>query len=115
MPTPTQDLFPAAPVPPYRVELEPAHNAINSLALLEKYQKMSGFSEWVPQTLAAMTPEERRLNTLVLDGLYYAVVPMQSWTSFPAFLSHLESLPPLTLRDKLLTAYARVPVAYGED
>lgn len=106
MSAPIEDIFSTAPQPPLRVELEPAHNAVINLLVLEKTMEAYGFGEWVTRTLLDMSPEERRTNTLVMIGLYYAVIPVHSWPSFPAYLAHLESLSPLALRDKMLDAYA---------
>jgi DNA-binding transcriptional ArsR family regulator len=47
--------------------------------------------------------------------LYFAVVPLQSWPSFPAYIAHLESMPPAALRDKMLDAYARLSWKKGSN
>ncbi|MBI5300646.1 MAG: winged helix-turn-helix transcriptional regulator [Chloroflexi bacterium] len=93
--------------------LEPALNALHSLLLLTKVEDVSGLGDWVIRTAHAMTPEERRLNDLVIIGFYFAVMPRRSWESFPAYLKHLQTTSPVALRDKMLEIYARKP-GYGK-
>lgn len=91
------------------IATEPALNAFHSLVLLSKSEHVSGLGEWVARTVAALTPVELKTHKLVLLGLHYAAVPDRSWPSFPAYLQHLESSDPVTLRDKMLATYARIP------
>lgn len=93
--------------PRVQVALEPARSLVHSLLLLTEGHHLAGFSDWVVETLAVMTPEERKTNNLVLLGLHYAVMPTESWSSFPAYIDHLAALPPEELRDKMLAAYER--------
>jgi DNA-binding transcriptional ArsR family regulator len=94
---------------PISVALEPAQNAFHSLLLLTKAEEISGLSDWVTRTANALTPRERRRHKLVFFGLYFAMMPEQSWPSFPAYVDHLATRNPNTLRDKLLAVYARHP------
>jgi DNA-binding transcriptional ArsR family regulator len=106
MPFSINDMFDLPrPTPRIQVALEPARSMIHSLMLLSRGHQMAGISDWVADTQAAMTPEERKTNDLVLLGLYYAVLPMETWNTFPAYVDHLASMPPENLRDKLLDAY----------
>ncbi len=89
------------------VALEPAQSVLNSLMLLDQTEKLSGLDEWVTRTFAAMTPEQRHTNHLVMMGLHYASVPDRSWSSFPAYVDHLETQDPNTLRDWIFNAYAQ--------
>jgi len=107
MPGPVQDVIVAPEAVRVRVGLEPAFNMFESLVLLYRAEEVSGFDEWVTRTAAALSAEEREAHRLVMNGLYYAVVPQASWPSFPAYLDHLASLDPIVLRDKLLQTYAR--------
>jgi DNA-binding transcriptional ArsR family regulator len=103
---PVQDEIVMPSFEPVTVALEPVHNMFYSFALLYKAEHLSGLGEWVTRTVAALTPEERERHALVTTGLHYAIQPNQHWPSFPAYLDHLESLPPMALRDKLLSVYA---------
>jgi DNA-binding transcriptional ArsR family regulator len=105
---PDPDFIVGSTILPVSVALEPAQNALNSLLLLDKADQFSGVNEWVTRTAAALTPEQRRKNHLVLFGLYYATVPDYSWPSFPAYVSHLAALNPTILRDRIFNAYAQV-------
>jgi DNA-binding transcriptional ArsR family regulator len=107
MPAPDPDVV-ASIDSPIRIALEPAHHALHSLMLLYKAEKLSGLDEWVTRTAAALTPEQRRKNDLVTFGLYFAVVPDQSWPSFPAYINHLAGLDPTILRDRVFNAYSQV-------
>jgi DNA-binding transcriptional ArsR family regulator len=100
--------LPGNVAPALSVALEPAHNVQHSLLLLARADEVSGFDEWVYRTAAAMTPEERDTNLLVMIGFHYAVQPRQSYPSFPVYLEHLASAPAAHLRDKVLDAYIRI-------
>ncbi len=109
MPGPARDFIIAPEVEPITVSLEPAQNAFQSLLLLVKADEMSGLGEWVTRTWAALTPQEREQHRLVLIGFYYALIPGQSWPSFPAYLDHLAHCDPFALREKMLRVYAKFP------
>jgi DNA-binding transcriptional ArsR family regulator len=109
MPAPDPDFIVAPAGSPVSVAVEPAQNALNSLLLLVKADKLSGLDEWVIRTSGALTPEQRHNNRLVLLGLHYAVVPDRSWPSFPAYVDHLAAQDPITMRDRVFNAYAQFP------
>jgi DNA-binding transcriptional ArsR family regulator len=85
--------------------LEPAFNALHSLMLLAKVDEYSGLGEWVTQTAAALPPDRRYLNKIVLIGVHYAVIPTRSWSSFPLYLDDLARQDPVALRDRVFEAY----------
>lgn len=91
--------------PPVRVVLEPARVAIQSLLMLTKGHNLASPADWVVNTLQAMTQEEQKTNNVVLNGLYYVVVPRETWISFPAYINHLSQMAPEALRDKMLSVY----------
>jgi ArsR family transcriptional regulator len=91
------------------VALEPAHNVLNSLILLDAVEKLSGLSEWIDRTAARLSPRQHHRNKLVLEGLHYAVVPVRRWPSFAAYLDDLAARDPRELRDRLLVEIARAP------
>ncbi len=105
---PDPDFIVSPTISPISVALEPAQNVLNSLLLLNKADQHSGIDEWVTRTAATLTPEQQHKNHLVLFGLYYATVPDQSWSSFPAYINHLATLNPTILRDRIFNAYAQV-------
>lgn len=105
MPAPTNELIRKTNQSTITVALEPAHHLINSLVLLNKSDHLSGYAEWVTQTAVSLTPEQLRINKLVVLGLHYAVVPFRSWSTFEAYLDNLAAHHPETLRDRVLDAY----------
>ena len=108
MPASEPDFIVAPAAPPVRVALEPAHSALNSLLLLARVDELSGLDTWVTRTAAALTPEQRHINRLVLIGVHFAVVPDRSFPSFPAYVDHLAALDPAILRNRVFNAYAQV-------
>lgn len=105
---PGQDFIVTPDSAPVTVALEPAHNALYSLLLLSKAEHMPGLTGWVTRTASALTPSEMRQHDLVIIGLHHALPPEQSWSSFPAYLNHVATRDPDSLRDKMLAAYARM-------
>jgi DNA-binding transcriptional ArsR family regulator len=91
------------------VALEPAHNMLNSLVLLNFVEKLSGLGDWVNQTAAQLSPRQLHRNQLVLDGLHFAVMPDRRWPSFPAYVDDLAAREPAELRDRLLFEIAHGP------
>ena len=108
MPIASNDmLIPQNNLPAVRVALEPQHSIQHSLSVLARTEQSSGFDESVYRTHAAMTPDERDMNQLVMIGFHYAAQPRASYASFPAYLEHLATVPPVYLRNKVLDAYLR--------
>lgn len=91
-----------------QVVLEPAHNIISSLRLLHKHERMSGTNVWVESTAVAMSPAQKHQNKLVMDGLYHAVEPEHSWSSFPNYVDHLSQSDPYHLRQKIFNIYEKI-------
>lgn len=115
MPAPAQDVLVPPATAPITVDLAPAHNAIHSLLLLLKVDHVSGLDEWIVETAARMSDEEMQRHRLVMEGFYYAIQPDGFWPSFPAYLEHLSSQPPVQLRDKVLDAYLRIQSGEHEE
>jgi DNA-binding transcriptional ArsR family regulator len=115
MPGPAEDFIVMPDIPPITVSLEPAQNALNSLLLLIKAEKTSGLGDWVVRTAAALTPEELEMHELVMIGFHYALLPEQTWPSFPAYVDHLAASDPIALRDKMLKTYAKFRPLNGEE
>jgi DNA-binding transcriptional ArsR family regulator len=109
MPAPEQEILLAPSQTGIQVKLEPAQTVFHSLLLLAKTKKMSGFGDWVNETLSLMPAMEKQRQQVVMIGLYYAVQPERSWPSFPEYVDHLAEISPLALRDKLMNAYFNVP------
>ncbi len=87
------DLIAPKRAPAYTFSLEPAHNVVCSLLMLNMARDTSGFSEWVYQTADALPPDRLHTNWLVLDGLMAVeLLANKAWPSFPAWVDHLASL-----------------------
>ena len=113
---PVQDVIVQPEAEPVVVAVEPAHNAVHSLLMIVEAAHLSGLGEWVVRTAEAMTPEERRQHELVILGFFHAILPGESWPSFPAYLGHLAAANPTDLRDRMLSAYARfAPMTSGSE
>ena len=106
MPAPVRDIIATPTTSQVQISLEPASNAFHSLVMLARHKKLSGLVDWITKTNAAMSKEERRRNELVVIGVYYAAIPDESYPSFPAYLEHLETLPPPVFREKLMDEYS---------
>ena len=104
---PVQDIIVQPELGSVVVALEPVVHAVHSLLLLVKPGALSGLGEWVVRTAEAMTPEERSQHRFVTMGFFHAILPGESWPSFPAYIDHLASSSPDDLRDRMLAAYAR--------
>lgn len=113
MPAPTENIL-VNQTTDINFELEPAHNAIQSLMFLIRAEELSGLGEWVTRTLAQMTAEEKHRHTLVMIGLHFATIPYRSWPSFPAYLENMAAVDPETLRDKILNVYDNMPCREDE-
>src|SRR5512136_2897391 len=105
MPAPEASLVSQSPESQVTFGLEPVFNALHSLVLLTKVDRLSGLDEWVTRTAMALPPDRRYINQLVLIGVHYAVVPTRSWPSFPLYLDDLARQNPVTLRDRVFDAY----------
>ncbi|MBN1964968.1 MAG: winged helix-turn-helix transcriptional regulator [Anaerolineae bacterium] len=96
------------------IALEPAQNALHSLALIHKVQHMSGLDDWVTRTAAALSPEQAQRHGVVFEGLFYLIQPQRSFPSFPAYLDDLAAQPAEALRDRLLKAYHNMACETGQ-
>ena len=105
MPAPTS----RTPQPParFRVALKPAISCLDSLMLLNSIPEVSGLGEWVTHTAESLPPEIARMNRLVFQGLYFALLPDGQWPDFPAYIADLAARDPEALRDRLLSAITR--------
>ena len=87
------------------IALDPANSVLNSMHIMHMADQFSGLNEWITKTAASLSPEQLRTNRLIFEGLHYAIQPRRRWSSFPAYVDHLENQNPLVLRDRILAAY----------
>jgi hypothetical protein len=91
----------------YTITLDPLRNALISLAMLSANPQHIDVEDWVHQTAAALTPEQRHRNRLVFEGFGAALLPAQAYSDLRAYLSALEAMPAADLRDQLLRGLAQ--------
>ncbi len=84
--------------------LEPTHNGIGSLSLLDMAEGFSGLGEWVYRTTKALSPEQMRTNQIVLEDLH-AHIDDAPWPSFPAWVDELAGRDPAAMRDRALQVW----------
>lgn len=94
----------APPVSTVRVRfaLEPAFNCAHSLGMMAYPEENSGMSQWLAQTAARLSKDQAFNHQLLCRALYYVMDVSESWSSFPDYINHLESLAPVALRDQAL-------------
>ena len=88
-----------------QVEVEPALNVLNSLVMLSQVDQFSGLGEWTNETAAKMDPSNWERHRVIVEGLYFSVIPQHSYDSFEVFVADLAKSDPVELRDKVLNAY----------
>lgn len=107
---PLQDTLIMPEVAYITVATEPVQNIMHSLMLLTRAREVSGFSNWIYETAEQMGPEKREMHRMITLGFYYALMPRQSWPSFPVYLEHIATCNPVILRDRMLETYASRPL-----
>jgi ArsR family transcriptional regulator len=113
MPAPIREAILAPEITRFRVDAEPVVNALQSLMMLTRIDKLSGLDNWVIEAASSLSEEAIHRNMLVLFGLHNALAPDQQWPSFPAYIRHLETIDPVQLRDKVIDAYLDIPCQKG--
>lgn len=80
------------------VSLEPAHNVVNSLQMLNLIHETSGFTAWVYQTERALPQNLRQDNRMFFLAFFAAdYLEGRSWPSFPAWVDDLAARDPQDL------------------
>ena len=110
MPGPEPELLSPDTLGGASVALEPAHNVLASMQLLNRCCDRPPTTAWVEKMLRELPDEVLKRVDLVFEGLAYATVPIRSWPSFEEYLDDLRKTEPAELRDRVLRAYAQVPL-----
>src|SRR5690349_5660905 len=95
-------LAPATTSVSVNIALEPAFNAIDTLLLLSHPEQRSGFSAWITETAAKLTPEQKHSLNLLFAACGSVADPGRSWPSFTAFIDDLATQDPVALRDRCM-------------
>ena len=94
-----------------RFDVSPAFNCLESIRELNEVERLSGFSEWVVETVKRLPAERLALNRLVFhgfDSIFFDVIPVM--TADGDYLSYLDALAnadPIMLRDQTLAALVK--------
>ena len=84
------------------IGLEPIHNILNSVALLNSAENLPALDSWVHRTAAALTPVERHTNRLIFTGLSLALLSHAQAHDFETYLDALTTQHPEALRNQVL-------------
>jgi DNA-binding transcriptional ArsR family regulator len=84
--------------------LEPAHNVIGSLSLLEWAESFTGLGEWIYRTIEALSPEQINTTRIVLHDAHVHLAGA-TWPSFPAWVDDLAARDATTMRDRALQVW----------
>ena len=89
------------------ISLEPAYNLLNSLGAMEAIESNPGLDDWIIETSARLSSEQRTLIRIFfyfigVEALSNLVEPGLATESFPAFLNALSALDAFELRDTFL-------------
>ncbi|HAV77163.1 MAG TPA: hypothetical protein DCX53_07400 [Anaerolineae bacterium] len=90
------------------VALSPTRNIFSSMLLLAKSEGEPGIHQWISNTRRLMSRQEFDNHTLAIIGFFFALLPEEGEITFPIYLNNLERTDPISLRDKMLNAYAKL-------
>jgi DNA-binding transcriptional ArsR family regulator/acyl carrier protein phosphodiesterase len=97
------DFIFAPPTVSVEFALAPAHNNLNSLLLLEQLGSRHGLGDWVQDTREVLPEERKRINRMLFDVFYYAMLPEdRNWASYLEYIDHLAAQDAVTLRDRAI-------------
>lgn len=83
----------------------PVDGALNSILILNQAEELSGLGEWVMRTWQALSPEHRRFNMLIGEGLLTGFDCEDCAADFPSYIQTLASRDATTARDGVLKMY----------
>jgi DNA-binding transcriptional ArsR family regulator len=90
------------------VALEPAQAVFVDLFMLDKVDTFSGLDPWVERLSASLSPERWQMNHVVINGLYYALLPTAAYASFPEYIDDLAAQDPASWIDRMLAVYEQI-------
>ncbi len=111
----TRELVLAPKVVEIEFALVPALNVLSSLNISTEVERLSGLGDWAIRAAGAMTPADRHMVHFISDGLALPLtnlLPLERYSSFPAFIRAFSALEPVSLRDGLLSHVLRMPLIY---
>jgi DNA-binding transcriptional ArsR family regulator len=102
--------------------LDPVRSALTSLHALRNVDELSGLGEWVVNTAASLSPEQRHTMWLIFSmaPLLYSVIPSENeFPNFPTFIDYLAQQDAVDLRNRILNEWvgfcAKFPEKFPAD
>ena len=92
--------------------LEPAYSVVADMCLTK--ETLSGFSEWVHQTAAELTQEQKRANNIVCSAAI-TFLEGEEWPSFEAWLDYVKQLDPNEMVDREVKYFLKKAAHVLED
>ncbi len=89
-----------------RFDIAPAFSALESIRELTETQRLSGLSEWITQTAAALPEAQLELNRMIFGAFqplfFDDTLSITTYADFPSYLDALAALDPFAARDAML-------------
>lgn len=84
------------------IRLEPALSNFESLSLMSSMDYLSGLNQWIVETAAALSPEDRHRNEMLFMGFWAGLRPTKSYPDFESYLNDLRRRDPQAMVDENL-------------
>ncbi len=101
-----------------RFEIAPAFNALESIRELTETQRLSGLSEWVTQTAAALPEAQLELNRAIFGAFqpmfFDETLSVTAYDDFPSYVDAFAALDPFAARDAMLKEVIASPKKHPE-
>jgi DNA-binding transcriptional ArsR family regulator len=87
--------------------LMPVKNVITSMEMLTMAETHSGVGDWIEQTYARLSPQQRRQHLVVLKMLHPITLDDYRLPDFPAFIEQRVSTDPHEWQERLVQMFAK--------
>lgn len=108
----------APPIVSVRFDIAPAFNALQSIRELNEVHRLSGFADWITETVTRLPQERLDLNFIVFETcstLFFHIMPvMTANTDYLGYVDTIEALDPYELRDQILSLYVQWTQLHSE-
>ena len=102
---PGYDFFMKPKTTDITVAIEQVHNTLYSLLLIDHSCDVSGLNPRITEICQSMDKDLKDRNHLVMNGLYYSIIPDKSQKDFETFLMGLREVNASKFRDQILDMY----------
>jgi ArsR family transcriptional regulator len=90
------------------VAVEQVHNTLYSLLLIDHGCEVSGLSPKILEICSSLSDEMKKRNRLVMNGLYYSVIPSKSIEDFDTYLAEMKDIEAEELKSRILSVYLNI-------